>query len=1186
MLNDWTILVASLAYIGILFAIASWGDRAAARRGPRIRVKPVVYALSLAVYCTSWTFYGSVGLASTSGYGFIPVYLGPILLFTAGYLVLRKIVRIGKAENITTIADFIAARFGKSQTLAAVVTLFVVVGILPYIALQLKAVSTSFNVLISYPDIVMPLGAAGTPWWTDTALVVALLMAVFSIMFGTRNIDATEHHEGMMLAIAFESIVKLVAFLAAGIFVTFFMFGGFGDLFSRAAALPEVASRFMFDVDVSAWITVTLLSLMAIICLPRQFHVAVVENADESELKRAAWLFPGYLVAINIFVIPIAIAGLVLFAGLGVDADTFVLTLPMLAQQELLTLFVFIGGLSAATGMVIVATVALATMISNDVFTPLYLRASRGLGQTGEIGATLLNVRRLAMTAILLLAFAYYRIAGEGQALASIGLVSFAGVAQFAPAILIGIFWAGATRAGALTGIVAGGVIWAYTLLLPTFANAGWFPETLLAAGPAGLEWLRPQALFGAALGEPLTHGTFWSLAVNTFLLVTVSLFSRQSVLERGQARAFVEVMAADQTSRPRTLRGTLTVNDLEQLVGRYLGGAAAERAFAEHRADRSPVMLPDAPVDAGVLRFAERLLASAIGSSSARLVIAMSMEREDIDMESAISLLDGATAAIQYNREMLQMTMENLRQGIAILDEDLRVAWLNDRFRGYLGLPDMLGRVGVPVEDIIRYSAEHGEYGPGDVESIVSDLLTQYRRHEPATYERRLADGTVLEVRTSPMPAGGVAISLMDVTDRVEAAQALEEAKSDLELRVAERTRDLTDLNEQLRRASDAAQQANLGKTRFLAAASHDLLQPLNAARLFLSSLAERDMERGNAELVDRVDISLGAVEDLLAGLLDISKLDAGGVEPQIEDFPIDDLLDALGAEFAAVAEERGIELRVVTSEAFVRSDPRLLRRILQNFLSNAMRYTPAGGRVLIGCRGGERLRIEVRDTGPGIPADKREAVFQEFQRLQTEGVQDQGLGLGLAIVERIARMLGHVIDLRSIEGEGSVFAVSVPRGEARKAAEEPRDLPAFSDGDMAGAIVLCIDDNADVRDGMEVLLGGWGCDVRTAAAGDRWRRAMGDDAPDLIIADYHLENGELGPDVVTEVCGVFERVIPAVIVTADPSESLREEAARRGHMVLDKPVKPAALRALMTRMLAQRAAARRQASSGAHLG
>ncbi|MBO23474.1 MAG: hybrid sensor histidine kinase/response regulator [Rhodospirillaceae bacterium] len=1182
MLTNWIILGVSLVYIGGLFAIASWGDRKSERHGSRIRAKPVIYALSLAVYCTSWTFYGSVGLASTSGYDFIPVYLGPILLFTAGYFVLRKIVRIGKAENITTIADFIAARFGKSQALAAVVTLFVVIGILPYIALQLKAVSTSFNVLISYPEIIMPLGIAGTALWADTALVVALLMAVFSIMFGTRNIDVTEHHQGMMLAIAFESIVKLVAFLAAGIFVTFFMFDGIGDLASRARATGYVAERFAVDIDASKWVTITLLSLTAIICLPRQFHVAVVENADERELRTAAWLFPTYLVAINIFVIPIALAGLLLFGGGGVDADTFVLTLPMLARQEALTLFVFIGGLSAATGMVIVATVALATMISNDVFMPLYLRYRHGGARVDvDIGTTLLSVRRVAMTAILLLAYAYYRVAGDGQALASIGLISFAGVAQFAPAIFGGIFWSSASRSGALAGILAGGMVWAYTMLLPTFAASAWFPETLLTAGPAGIGFLRPQALFGIDFNDTLTHGVFWSLSANIALLVILSLASRPSVLERGQARAFVQVMGAERTARPRALQGSLTIGDLEELAGRYLGAAVVRRAFAEYLAERELPPSVNDPVDAGALRFAERLLASAIGASSARLVIALSLERDNIDIESAMSLLDGASAAIQYNRELLQMTMENMRQGIAVFDEDLRLAWLNERFRDYLGLPEKYGRVGVPIEDIIRYSAEQGEYGPGDVETIVRDLLAQYRLRRPATYERRLDDGTVLEVRTSPMPAGGVAVSLMDLTDRVEAAAELELAKRELEQRVDERTRDLMNLNEQLRRASDAAQQANLGKTQFLAAASHDLLQPLNAARLFLSSLAERPIDPENAELVGRVDTSLRSVEDLISGLLDISKLDAGGVEPQVEDFNVGDLLRALGTEFMPFAEERDIDLRMVPSNRIVRSDRQQLRRILQNLLSNAIRYTPPGGRVLVGCRGaGERVRFEVLDTGPGIPQDMRDAVFREFQRLPNDEGNEQGLGLGLAIVERITRMLGHTVELRSRPGEGSIFAVGVPQGSATNIRRAAAARPVFRAGELADAIILCVDDNADVRDGMAALLSGWDCDVRTIASSSEWRRGLAGDTPDLIIADYHLAGDEKGPDVVTEICGVLERVIPTIVITADPSEGLREDASRRGHAVLGKPVKPAALRALMSRMLSQRATVRRTAS------
>ncbi|MBT3400123.1 MAG: hybrid sensor histidine kinase/response regulator, partial [Rhodospirillaceae bacterium] len=381
--------------------------------------------------------------------------------------------------------------------------------------------------------------------------------------------------------------------------------------------------------------------------------------------------------------------------------------------------------------------------------------------------------------------------------------------------------------------------------------------------------------------------------------------------------------------------------------------------------------------------------------------------------------------------------------------------------------------------------------------------------------------------------------------------------------------------------RASDAAQQANLGKTRFLAAASHDLLQPLNAARLFLSSLAERPIEHENAELVGRVDASLRSVEDLLSGLLDISKLDAGGVAPQVEDFALEELLRAMGTEFAPFAEERDIDLRIVASRRIVRSDRRQLRRILQNLMSNAIRYTPPGGRVLIGCRNaGERVKLEVWDTGPGIPEDMRDAVFQEFQRLPHGDADDQGLGLGLAIVERIARILGHTIELRSIKDSGSVFAVTVPRGQGSKVADGPAAQPVIRAGELTGAVVLCIDDNLDVRDGMEALLGGWNCDVRTAAAGSEWRRVLEGDAPDLILADYHLAGDEKGPDVVTEVCGVFERVIPAIIITADPSEELRVEAGRRGQVVLSKPVKPAALRALMTRMLAQRATVSRQAS------
>ncbi|NNE84270.1 MAG: hybrid sensor histidine kinase/response regulator [Alphaproteobacteria bacterium] len=1178
MLNNSLIVVASLAYIGVLFAIASYGDRLAKKQpaGRRKNAKPLIYALTLAVYCTSWTFYGSVGLAASSGYDFLPVYLGPILLFTLGYPVLRKIIRIAKAENITTIADFISARFGKSQTVAAVVTIIVVVGILPYIALQLKAVSASFNVLSGYPAVIASDAIGASPWWSDTALVVAALMAVFSIIFGTRNIDATEHHHGMMLAIAFESVVKLVAFLAAGLFVTFVMFGGIGDLLSNAAASPLIVERFTGGIDGSKWVTIALLSMAAIICLPRQFHVAVVENADESELKKAAWLFPAYLIAINLFVIPIAIAGLLAFGGSGVDADTFVLALPMVAEQELLALFVFIGGLSAATGMVIVATVALSTMVSNDVVMPLLLRyGARGADRRHDVGQLLLSVRRIVMFAIIMLAFVYYRVAGEGQALASIGLISFAAVAQFAPSIFGAIFWERASRTGALGGVIIGFVIWAYTLLLPTFSESSWLPASLLIEGPWAIGALVPHALFGLDFADPLTHGVVWSVGSNVLVFIVLSLFAQPKAIERSQAQAFVQVDAGFSGSRARALKGTLTVGDLQATAAEYLGTETVTRAFGDYGLSHDQEITPTSPVDVELLRYTERLLASAIGASSARLVIALSLERGDMNMQSAMALLDDASAAIRYNRELLQSTMENIRQGIAVYDENLRLVWWNRRFSDYLNLPDAYARIGVSAEEVIRYSAEHGEYGPGEVDTIVAELMAQYRSRTPITYERRLADGTVLEVGTSATPGGNVVATLTDVTERVQATAELAESKESLERRVAERTRDLTLLNDQLREATLVAEDANIDKTRFLAAASHDLLQPLNAARLFLSSLAERPQPSDNAELIERVETSLKSVEDLLEELLDISKLDSGGFVPQFEDFALNEMLQELATQFAALADEGGVTLQFVPSHHFVHSDRRLLRRILQNFLTNAIRYTPAGGRVLLGSRlAGGNLRLEVWDTGPGIPDDMYDAVFREFQRLAGPTQSAQGLGLGLAIVDRVARILDHEITLRSQVGKGSVFAVTVPIGNAVTEGPTVAEMLDPRVRELDGAIVLCIDDDPDILDGMVSLLGGWHCDVRVAANSSQWRGALGDDTPDIILADYHLNDDVDGLHLIAEICGNFGSLIPAIVISADHSEALQEEATRRGHTVLAKPLKPAALRALMTRLLVQRAA------------
>ncbi|MDH3580836.1 MAG: sodium:solute symporter, partial [Hyphomicrobiales bacterium] len=655
MIDGWIIISAALAYLGFLFAVAHYGDRQAGRK-KFAAGRPVIYALSLAVYCTSWTFFGSVGLSATTGFDFLPVYIGPIIMIAAGWPLLQRIVRLSKNQNITSIADFIAARYGKSPALASIVTVIAVAGTLPYIALQLKAVSQSVTTVIG------PVGMAKGSIFVnsplgDVAFIIAVAMAIFAILFGTRHTDATEHQNGLMLAIATESVVKVLAFLLVGAYITWGMFGGLGPLIERATQDPEVRSLFAGEFHGGTWLTVTFLSMVCIILLPRQFHVAVVENNSEREIRRAAWLFPLYLIAINLFVVPIAIAGLLTFPKGTVSADLFVLALPLSAGADFVTLTAFIGGLSAATAMVIVATVALSIMISNDLVVPLLLRRGQLMASDrDDMSSLLLNIRRSAIFAILILAYVFYRMIGDSVALASIGLLSFTAIAQFAPAFFGGLLWRRATARGAIAGIVSGFAIWCYTLLLPYFINSGWISADILQHGPFGMGLLRPQMLFNLEFSPPITHGVVWSILFNIVAYITVSLLRAPEPIERLQANVFIhDEFARPQTPAFRLWRTTITVEELQRTVARYLGEERAQRSFAEYAAGRDERLSPRAEADVQILRFTEHLLASAIGTASSRLVLSLLLRRRAVGVKSALKLLDDASEAIQYNRDLLQ---------------------------------------------------------------------------------------------------------------------------------------------------------------------------------------------------------------------------------------------------------------------------------------------------------------------------------------------------------------------------------------------------------------------------------------------------------------------------------------------------------------------------------------------------
>ncbi|MBM7456427.1 Na+/proline symporter/signal transduction histidine kinase [Oceanisphaera litoralis] len=1159
-MQGWTVINIALAYLAVLFICAWLGDKVRMGTGAR-RLRPLLYSFSLAVYCSSWSFFGTVGQASTDTWSYFSIYLGPIIVFTLAGPFVARLIEVAKREHITSIADFISARYGKSQRLAVYVTLIAIVGVLPYIALQLKAIVMGLNLMA--PEVV----GSGGGGAGEVAFMVTLLFTAFILLFGTRHIDATEHQRGVMVAIALESLVKLVAFIVVGGFALWLILAYPNQ--QRVMITEDFIGNFtqvtganLLDMGVY-----TLLSMSAVICLPRQFHVTVVENHDPADLRWARRLFPIYLLLMGLFVLPLALAGQQWLAA-DTSPDTYVISLPLALDRPGLAVLAFIGGASAATGMMIISTIALAIMVSNDLVLPMILRRRQRQGADfNDFAQLLLKVRRTAIIVIMASAWLVFLWLEDIDSLSRIGYLSFAAIAQFIPALVLGLLWRGGNRRGAYWGLSLGMVMWLLNLMAATGLFAG-------DADTNFLLWLLTPPAWGI-VGEmsPITWGIWLSLVFNLAAYLLGSRLSVPSVSERFQAAAFVGRQHRDDGE---VYRAKVSVQDLEQLASRFVGEARVRRAFSRYAGERG-TLEGSMQAPASLIRHTERVLAGVFGASSARLVLSSVLQGRSMELDELAAIVDEAGDVFRFNRGLLQGAIEHIGQGISVVDKELNLVAWNRRYIELFAYPPGLIQVGRPIADIIRHNAERGLCGPGSVEEHVARRVSHMKVGSAHVSARTRPDGRVIEVQGNPMPGGGFVMTFNDITTFRQAEQLLKDANEVLEARVAERTSELSTVNRQLLAATHEAERLSASKSRFLAAVSHDLMQPLNAAKLFTSSWLETSGDDESRRLAGHIDRSLAAAEDLIGDLLDMSRLESGKLTARPGDFALNKLFDTLKAEFGVLAEQDGGRFDVVSTGLGVHSDARLLRRILQNFLTNALRYNP-GGRILLGvrrCRDaarGDQVRIEVWDNGPGIAANKQEVIFDEFMRLEHgQRHHQQGLGLGLAIAQGLAVMLDHRLAVDSTEGWGSVFSVTVPRALPGAEQEDPlpAPLPAIGNRQLAGLRVLCIDNDTQILTAMSGLLTRWGCEVKLALNGAEAQRHYHDGfVPQIILSDYHLDEGETGVALLEALRREFEPV-PAVVISADRQPELQARCRQLGLSYLGKPVKPLKLRALLQNLV-----------------
>ncbi len=1147
----WVIL--AILYILGLFWIANWGDKDSPI-AKRLTRHPLVYSLSLAIYCTAWTFYGAIGEATRSGWSYLPILLGPVLLYLFGFGILRKMIFVSRRQNITSVADFISSRYGKRPLTAPVVILICMLAVIPYIALQLKAIGSNFALFVNQDESSASL----------VVFVATVLIGVFAMLFGTRKVEVTEYRSGMMLAIGSESLFKLVAIIAVGLVAIFAVPHDSIESFLEGADLSEWRSDTFFSFP---FIMQTLMAAAAVICLPRQFHVTVVDHQNDKQSRTARWVFPLYLLIFAALIPPIAIVGQSLFSS-DVNGDTYVIQLALESQNLPLQILMFLGGMSATTAMVIVATFALSIMISNDVILPLMLARSKTQNRALPIyNRRILLVRRIAMLGILSLSFVYYQEMANSESLASTGLLAFSLVFQLVPAVIGGLYWKRGHAYGVYAGLTLGFICWFLWMLLP-----------FTAGGEMSLGTYSSRS-------ELISYGALISLIANIIGYVFGSLLASERLVDRIQATAFV-TPTSEVESRFFKPKSKAINGDLFVLLETFLGEQKCAEVIHHFEQNYNEDLPSNQRPSRLFIEYCERVLGGVLGGSSARTIINSLLVDKQIKVEEMVTYLDEATQAIQFNQNLLFISLDNLDHGISVVDKELRMVAWNKTYMSLYPYPEGMLKIGLPVEELIRFNAVNGECGVGDVEELVNKRLEHLRKGTGHRFLRRRANGRVIEMVGNPLPNGGFVTSFTDVTEHIESQQALKDANIDLEKRVVARTQEVQGINQELRQEIDRraqaeqelmsakaeAEHANASKTEFLALASHDILQPLNAAKLYLGALQDSAIPDDSITTLSKLSDSLESTETLISTLLEIARLDQGAIKPTLVDTDIQPIIDPIITEFAVIAESKNLRLSTHIRPCRVHSDPIYLRRIIQNFVSNAVKYTETG-RVLISVRPShQHVSIQVWDTGVGIPKSEQKKVFDDFYRWENN--REPGMGLGLGLVRRMQKLLGVTTQVRSVPHRGSCFTILVPNAKQPALPQQAPEVVPITKINKALAMchIWCVDDDPNNLEAMSTLLDKWHCTYRTFNRYEDALNATEETLPELLLMDYQLNDQHDGIDLITRLRARFNQNIPAVLITAVRTDELAELCKQQHISYMPKPAKPAKLRALVQHIITQR--------------